>query len=280
MTFMFGAALTPAPLEPHAQRPTPDEDELFTASLVASNPRKLERTWWGTEVSLVVHVITVSSLILVPIFWPSESPEQPDMIRALLYDPPPPPPPPLPKGSNLAPKTEAAKPVTPDPEVKKEPKFEAPIEQPQEKPLTPENKAPADEQFGSETGDESGVADGMEGGIVGGQVGGVPGGVLGGVVGGTGTGPVMDYDTAPRPIKITRPQYPQEAFIKKIEGTVELEILIDATGKVIRARVIRSIPMLDAAAIQTVLQWVFEPAIKNGRPVATLASAPVGFRIY
>jgi protein TonB len=79
---------------------------------------------------------------------------------------------------------------------------------------------------------------------------------------------------------MTRPVYPQEAFIKKIEGIVELEILIDASGKVVRARVIRSIPLLDAAAIQTVYQWVFEPALKNGRPVATLASAPVGFRIY
>jgi protein TonB len=279
MTFMSGAALTPAPLEPRASRPTLDEDDLFTASLIASNPPK-RRSWWGAEVSLVVHVITVASLILVPIFWPSPSPEQPDMIRALLYDPPPPPPPPLPKGSNLAPRTETAKPVTPDPQVKKEPKFEAPIEQPQERPLTPENKAPADEQFGSETGAESGVADGMEGGVEGGQVGGVPGGVLGGVVGGTGTGPVMDYDQAPRPIKITRPQYPQEAFIKKIEGTVIVEILIDIQGRVVRARVIQSVPLLDAAAVQTVYQWVFSPAVKHGRPVPTLAHAPVAFRIY
>jgi periplasmic protein TonB len=280
MTFMSGAALTPAPLEPHAPRPSPDEDDLFTASLVASNPRKLERTWFGTEVSLVVHVVTVASLILVPIFWPSESPEQRDMVRALLYDPPPPPPAPLPPGSNLAHKTETAKPVTPDPQVKVEPKFVAPVEQPQEKPLTPENKAPADEQFGSDTGDESGVADGMEGGVVGGQVGGVFGGTLGGVVGGTGTGPVMDYDQAPRPIKITRPQYPQEAFIKKIEGTVIVEILIDIQGRVVRARVIQSVPLLDAAAVQTVYQWVFSPAVKHGRPVPTLAHAPVAFRIY
>ncbi|MFI5006748.1 MAG: hypothetical protein ACHQKZ_04885, partial [Solirubrobacterales bacterium] len=169
---MFGAALSPAPLEPGSPPPTPDEDELFTASLVASNPRKLERTWWGTQVSLVAHVVCVASLILVPIFWPSPSPDQGDPLRILIYDPPPPPPPPLPQGSSLARKTETAKPVTPDPQVKVEPKFVAPIEQPQEKPLTPENKAPADQQFGSETGDQSGVAEGMEGGVVGGQVGG------------------------------------------------------------------------------------------------------------
>jgi protein TonB len=120
----------------------------------------------------------------------------------------------------------------------------------------------------------------MEGGVDGGQVGGVPGGVLGGVVGGTGDGPVMDYDQPPRPIKITRPQYPQEAFVKKIEGMVKVQILIDANGRVVNARVIQSIPLLDAAALQTVYQWVFSPAMKNGRPVATLAEAPVTFRIF
>ena len=108
----------------------------------------------------------------------------------------------------------------------------------------------------------------------------VVGGVLGGVVGGTGDGPVLDYDQAPRPIKITRPQYPQEAFVKKIEGVVELEILIDATGRVVHSRVVKSIPQLDQAAIQCVLQWVFSPAIKKGRPVATRAHAPVTFRIF
>jgi protein TonB len=120
----------------------------------------------------------------------------------------------------------------------------------------------------------------MEEGVEGGQVGGIPGGVLGGVIGGTGTGPVLDYDAPPRPIKITRPQYPQEAFIKKIEGTVIVEILIDATGRVVRARVIQSVPLLDAAAIKTVYQWVFQPAVKRGQPVATIAHAPVAFRIY
>src|SRR5262249_31347565 len=138
----------------------------------------------------------------------------------------------------------------------------------------------ATEQFGSEHGSDLGVAEGMEEGVEGGVVGGVPGGVLGGCVGCTGDGPVTDYDQAPRPIKITRPQYPQDAFIKKIEGKVVLEILIDSTGHVVKARVVQSVPMLDQAAVQTVYQWVFSPAMKKGRPVATIALAPVDFRIF
>ena len=84
----------------------------------------------------------------------------------------------------------------------------------------------------------------------------------------------------PKPVRITRPQYPQEAFVKKIEGTVVVEILIDSYGRVVRARVMQSVPLLDAAAIQTVQQWLFQPAVKHGRPVPTIAQAPVTFRIY
>ena len=59
-----------------------------------------------------------------------------------------------------------------------------------------------------------------------------------------------------------------------------MEFLIDAQGEVVSARVIRSVPLLDAAAIATVKQWRFRPAVKGGRPVATIARAPVAFRIF
>jgi protein TonB len=229
---------------------------------------------------MVFHVTAVALFILVPLLWPGSSPEQPDYIRALLYDPPPPPPPPLPKGTSLVRKVERAKPVTPDPKPEN-PKFTAQIETPKkEEKLTPEDKAPESEQTGSETGSEAGLEEGMEGGLDGGVVGGVPGGQFGGVIGGTGTGPVLDYDQPPRLIKSAKPTYPQEAFVKKIEGTVVLEIVIDANGYVVRERVIQSIPLLDAAAIQAVRQWVFAPALKRGRPVMTIANAPVNFRIF
>jgi periplasmic protein TonB len=201
----------------------------------------------------------------------------PTKARSAFYNPPPPPPPPLPKGSAMLERAEPAKPVTPDPKPQK-PDFKVDI--PKEEPLKPEARTPESEQHGSPTGSDVGMAEGMEVGVEGGVVGGVPGGVIGGVIGGTGDGPVLDYDQPPRPIKITKPQYPQEAFVKKIEGTVEVEILIDAGGNVARARVLQSIPALDQAALQTVYQWRFSPAIKNGHPVATIARAPVMFRIY
>ncbi len=279
--------------EPGARRRQPgahrnlgsiDEDNLFAGNLVASSPRT--RTRWqkiSTRFSFVAHVVTIAAIALVPLFLPEEMPEQGDR-RIVFFDPPPPPPPPLPRGSPLV--EQKAKPETPKPVVdatKPRPEFTAPIEtqQPQKvAELQPDAGVRPEDQFGSLTGSDLGDPLGMEEGVEGGVVGGVPGGVLGGVLGGTGTGPVMDYDSAPRPIKITRPQYPQEAFVKKVEGTVVVEILIDSQGRVVRARVIQSVPLLDAAALQTVYQWIFQPAVKHGRPVPTIAHAPVAFRIY
>jgi protein TonB len=222
----------------------------------------------------------IALAVLVPIFWPVPLPEQRDYVRALLYDPPPPPPAPLPKGSSLYPKPEAARPVTPA-ATRKEPALTAPVEAPAAGPLEPEAKASESDQFGIPTGSELGVPEGMEGGVEGGEVGGVPGGVLGGVVGGTGDipAPVMDYDRPPRLLRQAKPVYPQDAFVRKVEGVVVVEILIDATGRVARVRVVQSVPLLDAAALAAVRQWVFEPAIKKGRPVSTVAIAPVTFRI-
>jgi protein TonB len=258
--------------------PPPPRPELFADALVVSNPPRHGRSY-SWPMSVAGHVIAIGLLVLIPLLWPDAAPEPPDYIRALIYNPPPPPPPPLPKGSGLVTRTEPAKPVTPETQPEK-PTLTADIEVPKETPLKPEARTPETEQAGSVNGSDFGVNEGMEEGQEGGVVGGVPGGVLGGTIGGTGDGPVLDYDQAPRPIKITRPQYPQEAFVKKIEGTVELRILIDSTGHVVAADVVRSIPLLDAAAIRTVREWVFAPAIKNGRPVATTATAPVTFRIF
>jgi periplasmic protein TonB len=75
-----------------------------------------------------------------------------------------------------------------------------------------------------------------------------------------------------------KPRYPNDAFVNKTEGTVLVEIVIDAEGRVVRARIVRSVPGLDEAALQAVRQWHFT-APHAGRPVAMRAMARVGFRI-
>jgi TonB family protein len=91
--------------------------------------------------------------------------------------------------------------------------------------------------------------------------------------------PELQYDSPPKPLHVTRPQYPAEAQARKLEGTVVVELLIDAEGRVARSRVIQSIPGLDEAAIACVQAWRFAPAVKNGQRVPTIAHAPIAFRL-
>lgn len=86
-------------------------------------------------------------------------------------------------------------------------------------------------------------------------------------------------DTPPKPIRLSKPKYPGTAYDNRIEGTVIVELLIDAKGKVAKARIIQSVPELDEAALKCAKQWRFEPAKKAGKPVAAIARAPIVFRI-
>ena len=56
--------------------------------------------------------------------------------------------------------------------------------------------------------------------------------------------------------------------------------MIDEEGDVAHAEVRESIPVFDAAALECVRAWKFKPALKGGRPVPTMAVAPVTFRIH
>ena len=262
---------------PAAAGPRPEDMVLFEGLVVSDPPRRKKGLW--VPASVAGHVSLLALLVLVPILWPSVNPEIGDLRVSLIYNPPPAAAAPLPKGSSLVEKKLAPKQTTPDPNARK-PELTIPVQQPKEQELQPEQKQPESETAGSETGSDLGNELGMEGGVEGGVPGGVPGGVVGGCVGCTGDGPVLDYDQGPQIIRQTKPAYPQEAFVKKIEGVVEVEFLIDAQGDVVSARVIRSVPLLDAAAIATVKQWKFRPAVKGGRPVATIARAPVAFRIF
>lgn len=88
-----------------------------------------------------------------------------------------------------------------------------------------------------------------------------------------------DYDTPPKAVKITKPRYPQDAFVKGVEGTVLIQFTVDEKGKPRNLKVVDSIAGLDEAALAVVREWRFTPAMKGGKPIATTAKAPVTFRI-
>jgi len=85
--------------------------------------------------------------------------------------------------------------------------------------------------------------------------------------------------TAPVKVDDVRPAYPPLALQARVEGMVIIEAIIGATGVVEQARILRSIPLLDEAALAAVRQWRFTPGRLNGVPVAVIMTVTVNFRL-
>jgi len=79
-------------------------------------------------------------------------------------------------------------------------------------------------------------------------------------------------------IKRVEPAYPDLARRAGIDGTVELEVAIDSTGKVTNVEVVRGLPLgLSQAAADAVHQWIYRPARTAAGPVATRKTVRIRF---
>jgi protein TonB len=76
-----------------------------------------------------------------------------------------------------------------------------------------------------------------------------------------------------------RPEYPRTAVSARVQGIVIIEATIASDGRVQGARVLRSIPLLDDAALEAVKQWRYEPTLMNGIPVPVIMTVTVQFRL-
>jgi protein TonB len=83
----------------------------------------------------------------------------------------------------------------------------------------------------------------------------------------------------PRKIKHVAPEYPAVAQSARVQGVVIVEVVIAPDGRVADTRVLRSIPLLDQAAVDAVGQWEFEPTFLNGSPVPVVMTATVSFSL-
>jgi protein TonB len=238
-------------------------EDLIESDVVA------HRTGQGKllPVSQILHAIALVMIVIVPLLQPAELPEPAAAVRAFFVEPmsapppPPPPPPPAPKQANTP------KPI-PRPVMTETAKFTAPVD-------VPEQIKP-----------EEGLDLGVEGGVAGGVEGGVPGGVVGGVVGGLPDAPapvqavrVGGQIKEPKKLKTVNPVYPDIAKQARVQGVVILECTISPQGKVTDVKVLRGIPLLDAAAIDAVKQWVYTPTLLNGVPVPVIMTVTVNFRL-
>jgi protein TonB len=218
--------------------------------------------WYTVPLSILAHVLVFAAVIIIPLMATDVLPTPPSMMAFVAAAPPPPPPPPPPPAPAVA--QPKVVPVVSNPNA-------APIEAPKE--IKPEVSVPS-------------VGEGVPGGVEGG----VPGGVVGGVVGGLPSAPppppppsapvrVGGNIKQPNKTKDVKPVYPPIAQSARVSGVVIIEAVIGPDGRVKEAKVLRSIPLLDQAALDAVKQWQFTPTLLNGVPVPVIMTVTVNFTL-
>jgi len=242
------------------------QQRLFEDLIESDVVKHKTKQSYTLPVSIAIHAIVLLLVVVVPLLTSQDLPEPTSVVKAFFVEPaaPPPPPPPPPPPAPKAPTPTKVQPTPPPTENK----FQAPME-------TPEQVKP-----------EAGLDLGVEGGVPGGVEGGVPGGVVGGVVGGLPEAPpppqavrVGGQIKEPKKLKNVNPTYPDIAKQARVQGVVILECTISPQGKVTDVKVLRGIPLLDAAAIEAVKQWVYSPTLLNGVPVPVIMTVTVNFRL-
>ncbi len=215
------------------------------------------RKWYKLPVSLILHTAVLSVLVIAPLMTSGELPSTITPIDSVNLTPVAPNPPQAP------PAPSAARHAVPQPN-----------------PTAAPTEAPTG--VAKETGlvTEPETAGAVEGGV--------PGGIVGPVVSGlpealpaapTQTVPIRVHSGIKPPAKIrdVRPIYPIVAQAAQVQGTVILEAVIGPDGAVREARVLRSIPLLDQAALEAVRHWTFTPTLLNGVPVPIVMTVTVTF---
>ena len=87
--------------------------------------------------------------------------------------------------------------------------------------------------------------------------------------------------SAPRVISQVDPEFSEEARKAKYQGTCTLMLVVDSSGRPTNIRVANSLGMgLDEKAIEAAKKWRFEPAMKDGHPVAVEIALEVDFHLY
>jgi protein TonB len=219
------------------------------------------QAWYTVPVSILAHIALFAAIVIIPLMAADVLPT-PNTMMAFAAPPPPPPPPPPPAPAAVQPKV-------------------APT------PVTNPNAAPteAPKEIVHDPPPTTGVSEGVPGGVEGG----IPGGTLGGVVGGLPSAPPPPPPTAPVRVggnikaptktKNVNPVYPPIAQSARVQGVVIIEATIGPDGRVKDAKVLRSIPLLDQAALDAVKQWVFTPTLLNGVPVPVIMTVTVNFTL-
>jgi len=235
----------------------------FFDHVLVSTPRRQGRSWI-TIGSVVLHVVALGVIFVLPLV---ASPVLPGVRTAL-------PPVMLAAASALPPEPEVARPAAETPQVSVD---AAPVEAPDT--VSPEVERPRVSSMPPVPGGLAGV--GSSTGYT-------------GLLSAASAGPGLPTPPPPRrqdPVRVggdvkpperlsyRPPVYPHIAVAVRVEGTVILEAIIDATGVVQNVTVLRSVPMLDRAAIEAVQRGRYTPTRLNGQAVPVIMTVTVTFSL-
>ena len=95
-------------------------------------------------------------------------------------------------------------------------------------------------------------------------------------------GAVQDEEpgvTMPVLVKSAKPVYPPKAYSDGITGVVHIEARVETNGRIKNARVVKSIPPLDANALEAARKFEFRPAKKDGMAVPAIVRLEISFNI-
>jgi protein TonB len=215
------------------------------------------RKWYAVPLSLAAHTAALVAVVVVPLLATGALP---DPRRALRF---------VPVDSGPIPVPPNVRPVPPE-----SPRHVGPPAPPIEAPSSIEPEPLFDESL------DVGVAGAPE--------------LLGvGVVGGTESFVAPAPLPAPPPVPVrvggqvrppeklrdVAPVYPAIAQAARVQGVVIVEATIGIDGRVQHARILRSVPLLDVAALAAVQQWTYTPTTLNGVPVPVIMTVTVRFQL-
>jgi protein TonB len=218
---------------------------------------------YTVPLSIIAHTLILAALIIIPLLATDSLPVPPTLLVSFITvtsKPTPPPPTAPPRTRSTA---QDAAPVNPD---------RAPLTAPDD--IAPERIVePARQLVGAI---ENGTGAFPGGLIVDAAPAPLPAPPPAGPPGPVRRGGSIKPPTKTKDVAATYPQIAQAAHV---EGVVIIEATISPDGRVQDARVLRSIPLLDAAALDAVRQWEYSPTLLNGTPVPVVITVTVVFRL-
>ena len=233
------------------------------ADVITITTRVGSRKWYTVPLSILAHALIVGLVVVIPLMATDILPSPPTRLGFVAVAPAPPPPSPPPPPRRTTAPTPSAPPVDTVPLV---PATTLGVER-----LLPPEDPPS----------LRGIADGLGDEVAG------PG-LAADVVPGLAPPPPPPR-VAPRrvggaiatPSRLTyvEPRYPAAARAARVEGVVILEAVIDRVGRVTAVRILRSQPLLDAAAEDAVRQWVYTPTRLNGVAVPVILTVTIRFEL-